>query len=183
MKKFILTLAAALCCALTTTVFTACGSDDDDTKPNGSDTKYVVNMYFDVALEQGLYDFCDVYCTFTNKDGEVQTIQMPGPKGKYDQTVDYDKAPEDYEFSMYAVPKEKLPEIDTTAAYDFHFTYNVLYRVSTADNPKGMVRGIMVEYPDKSGGLNVPGRNVMKHLDRHRESYVLVKKMTGKKSK
>ncbi|MBO4801345.1 MAG: hypothetical protein J5545_05705 [Bacteroidaceae bacterium] len=183
MKKFMMTLAAVLCCALTTSVFTACGSDDDDPKPNGSDKKYVVNMYFDIALAQGLYEFCDVYCTYTNKDGEVVTIQCP-QKGYYDQVVDYDKAPDNYEFSLYAVPKEKLPEIDSLATYSFKVEYYVQYSVGTADKPKEILNGIIVTDPYRYPvGQDMKGKHVLDFLEKHRESYVLVRKKEGKKSK
>ena len=178
-----MTLAAVLCCALTTSVFTACGSDDDDLKPNGSDTKYTVKMYFDIALAQGLYEFCDVYCTFTNKDGEVVTIQCP-EKGYYDQTVDYDKAPDNYEFSVYAVPKEKLPEIDSLATYSFKLQYYVNYSVRTTDKPDEMFSMIIVTDPFRYPvGQDMKGKHVLDYLEKLRKNNVLVRKLEGKKSK
>ena len=183
MKKILMTLAAVLCCAMTTTVITACGSDDDDDiKPNEPEKKYVVNMYFDVSVGQGLFDFCDIYCTFTNVNGEVQTIKLPSSKGYYDKTADYDSAPENYEFSLYAVPKKDLPEIDTTAVYDFKFVYNLNYSVGVKDKPNEMLRTIMFEGPDKPGGIPVKGSKVRDYLEKYAEKLELVKKHTGTKS-
>lgn len=177
-----MTLAAVLCCAMTTTVFTACSSDDDDTKSGGSNKKYVVAMYFDFTLEQDLMNFFDVYCTFTNVKGEVQTVQCTSLKNYYNQTVDYDKAPDNYEFSIYAVPKKEIPTIDAEATYHFKCEYSINYGVRATDKPDEVLNTIIFQLP-RTDGLDVGGKKVLDYLEKHKEKLDVVKKHTGSKSK
>lgn len=123
MKKSLLAFVAVLCYMMAATVFTACGKDDDKTDSGGSTQKQVVSIYYEFTVGQAYLDFYDVYCIYTDANGVVQNEKCTSAANYYKQSVDYDKAPSSYEFSVIGIPKDPLPEIDPDASYDVSHSY------------------------------------------------------------
>ncbi len=76
MKKYFMTLAAALCCAMTTTVFTACGSDDDS--PKDSAKLISAEWTYEASVEGTLFELCDVSVTYKDENGQEKTEPVTG---------------------------------------------------------------------------------------------------------
>ena len=134
-------MVAVLCYMMTAAVFTAC-SKDDDNGSGGGDQKSVVSIYYEFSLGQAYFDFYDIYCVYTDVNGVVQREKCTS-KAYYSKTVEYDKAPNTYEFSVIGIPKSPLPNIDPDASYDVSHGYNVNVCVKSSADAVGTTKIIM----------------------------------------
>lgn len=143
MKKYLMTMVAVLCYMMTATVFTACNKDDDKTDSGETSQKQVVSINYVFTLGQAYLDYYDVYCYYTDVDGIVQTEVCTAKAYKYEKVVDYDKAPKSYEFSIVAIPKNPLPDIDAEGVYDVGHSYAVNVCVRPASDLEKITKTIM----------------------------------------
>lgn len=178
MKKSLLTFVALLCYMMTATVFTACSKDDDKSDSGGATQKQVVRIYYEFTLGQAYLDYYDVYCTFTDVDGVVQKVVCTAKAYKYDEVVDYDKAPNSYEFSVVAVPKNPLPDIDPEGVYDVSHSYAVDVCVRNSSDLAKITKTIMKG--SNSGNNRQSKGSALKGVIEEGQRDI-VKKLTGTK--
>ena len=176
MKKLMMTLAAVLCCAMTTTVLTSCNSDDSDDESTAPQNN-VVTVFYEFTLGQAYMDFYDIYCTYTDVNGKVQMVQCTAKTNYYSESVAYDKAPDNYEFSVRAVPKTSHPTIVPDSTYDMSEKYTVSVAVRPSADANLVYRLIMDKVKTKT--TKVRGSRLAEQLEA--SEVKIIEKVTGSK--
>ena len=175
MKKIMMTLAAVLCCAMAT-VFTSCSKSNDsdgDDKPSSN----VVTVLYRFTVGQAYIDYFDVHCIFTDINGNVNDYLCTGPANEYYDVVAYDKAPQNYEFSVIAYPKANHPAIDPEGKYDVSCNYVTGVNVRTSADAQGTLKIIMGKSYTET--KQVKGSRLATMLEEGEQ--VIIPKITGTK--